>query len=1029
MRKSRKAEQLLSTALSASLAITGITAVSAVAFMASADRAEAQDYTSGTLQGQVVDTSGNPVSGADVVVRSLDQGFERDFTTGANGSFRAQLIPQGSYEVTISSAGNNTVQDTVNVRAGQQASFTFTATPATAGEELIVTGQAVQTLDFNQSTRGLNVDLEELVEQVPVSRDITSVTLLAPGTTKGDSTFGNLAAIGGGSVAENAYYLNGLNLTNFDNYLGGSTVPFEFYKSVEVKTAAYPAEYGRATGGIVNAVSKTGTNDFMVSVHGNWEPNELRGESPDTNTQRNALDAAHDNSLIIEAGGPIIPDRLFFYGLVQFQDQETKNAGINSGNQNVASQDDPFYAFKLDGYVTDDHHLEFTYLDTSRETSTKSFAYDPNTDKVGGLNSTVRNLYGGESYVGKYTGTLTDWLTISAAYGRNKDRNETLPGLDDPYVVDTRSGNTVLLSRQATGTVTTPRTTDREFYRFDADLFFDFVGSHHIRAGYEKENLTLAKASTRTGPDGAYYIYRKAASSTNQLLQGGNIALNDEYIEVNIYNSGGTFEAENTAYYVQDEWDVTDRLTLNLGVRLDQFANFDAGGNQFIDFDEEIGPRLGFSYDPSGDGSSKVFGAYSVYYLPVASNTAYRQAGSEFYFREYFHDPDGSGAFESDEIDPVTGLPTSFGTQIVDYAAANPCPYGVQGPAGINGCSVTGDGDVPSTEATISQNLKSTKQEEWLIGYERQFGDLWTASVSLVYRDLLRTAEDIAIDQAVNNYCDEQGISGCENIWTGFGQYVIVNPGEESEITLNTPLPGETSPRTVSFTKQELGYPAAKRTYTALEFTLERAFDGVWGGRFSYTASESKGNTEGYVKSDVGQDDAGITQDFDQPPLMEGADGLLPNHRAHTFKAFGSYQLTDSILLGANGILQSPRKYGCMGVYPTDPNNGTQADEYASLYGAAAWYCDGEKTPRGTQFESDWLKQVDVSLRYTVPEKFTVLGDLVLRADVFNVFGFESAVDYDEFGEDGGGTANPDYQTVLSYQTPRYFRFGFDWDF
>lgn len=1022
MRKSRKAEQLLGTALSASLAITGVAAVSSVALLASADRAEAQDYTSGTLQGEVVDETGAPVANAAVTVRSLDQGFTRNFTTGADGEFRAQLIPQGTYEVTIESEGNNTLQDTVQVSAGQSASFIFTATPvAASGDEIIVTGQAVQALDFNQTTQGLNVDLEELVEQVPVQRNITAVTLLAPSTSAGDSTFGNLASIGGGSVAENAYYINGLNVTNFDTYLGGSTVPFEFYKSVEVKTSGYPAEYGRATGGIVNAVSKSGSNEFMLGVHGNWEPAELRDTSPDTNTQRNELDEARDMSMIVEAGGPIIPDRLFFYGLVEVQESETKNAGINSGTQTVARQDDPFYALKLDGYVTDDHHLEFTYFDTTRSTDIKTFAFDPNTDTVGGLNSTAVLNRGGESFVGKYTGTITDWLTISAAYGENSDRDETLPGIDDPYVVDSRTGESFLLSQQATATVTNPRETKRKFYRVDADIFFDAFGDHHVRMGYEKEELNLTRFSVRTGPDGAAYFYN-TAGPTDLVAQGpGGVPVGTEYLEVNIYRSGGSFDAENTAYYIQDEWNVNDRLSFNLGVRLDQFANFTADGTQFIDFDEEIGPRLGFAYDPMGDGVSKIFGAYSIYYLPVAANTAYRQAGSEVYFREFFRDPDNSGTFEADEIDQTTGLPIGVGSQIVNFENSNACPFGVLGQAGVDGCQITGDGSVPSTEATISKNLKATKEEEWLIGYERQIGDLWTASASLLYRDLLITAEDVAIDRAVLNYCEDEDIAGCENIWTGFHQYVIINPGEDSTITLNEPLPGETTPRTVDFSAQELNYPAAKRTYTAAEFTVERTFDGVWGGRASYTLSESKGNTEGYVKSDNGQNDAGITQDFDQPGLTDGTLGLLPNHHAHVFKVFGSYQAMENLRLGINGLLQSPRKYGCIGVHPTD--------SFAALYGAASFYCGGELTPRGSQFESDWLKQVDMSLRYTVPEEYSVLGNLVLRADVFNIFGFESVTDLDEFGETGSGVANPNYQTPISYQTPRYVRLGFDWEF
>src|SRR5690606_27792401 len=128
---------------------------------------------------------------------------------------------------------------------------------------------------------GINVDVAELVKTVPLSRDLTSVALLAPGTSRGDTAFGNLASIGGASVAENAYYVNGLNITNFDNYLGAANVPFDFYRTIEVKSGGYPAEFGRATGGIINTTTKAGSNEFFAAAHVNWSPDFLRSSAKD----------------------------------------------------------------------------------------------------------------------------------------------------------------------------------------------------------------------------------------------------------------------------------------------------------------------------------------------------------------------------------------------------------------------------------------------------------------------------------------------------------------------------------------------------------------------------------------------------------------------------------------------------------------------------------------------------------------------------------------------------------------------------
>jgi hypothetical protein len=338
---------------------------------------------------------------------------------------------------------------------------------------------------------------------------------------------------------------------------------------------------------------------------------------------------------------------------------------------------------------------------------------------------------------------------------------------------------------------------------------------------------------------------------------------------------------------------------------------------------------------------------------------------------------------------------------------------------------VTGDGSVQDPSSAISQNLKATQEDEWLLGYQRKVGDLWNFNVSLLYRDLIETAEDVAVDIAVLQLCEAEGIAGCENIWTGFHQYTIVNPGSTSIVKLSDPLPGETEQRTVTLTSQQLGYPEAKRTYAALDFSFEREFDGVWGLRGSYTLSESQGNSEGYVKSDNGQTDAGITQDFDTPNLTDGADGLLPNHRAHTFKLFGQYQVADRLIVGANARLVAPRKFGCIGVHPENYDPGATPPQYdpANLYGAASYYCGGNLTPRGTVFESDWDKSLDLSFRYTLP----FLNDgVVLRADIFNVFNFESALDFWEFGELGNGSVDPDFRKPTGYQTPRFIRLGVD---
>jgi len=1041
-----RARLLTSTLLAGLASIATPLAITAVA-TAVPTLASAQDYSSGTLSGTVNDTSGAPIVGATVLVKSLSQGFERNVTTDSTGAFRVPLIPTGGYSVAINKAGFKPTSDgNVRVSLGGSSAYTFTLSGEAEVDAVVVTGTANPQLDFAATTTGLTVDLETLSKQVPIARNITSVTLLAPGAVRG-TQFGNSAggariaaqaSLGGSSSAENAFYVNGLNITNFNTYLGGSTVPFDFYKTVEVKTGGYAAEFGRATGGIVNTVTKSGGNDFRFNVSGNYQPTGLEDFSPDTYLVKGNRVTSDLKDLTFQVSGPIIEDRLFFYVMNQQRDNESTNGSITGNSYTVDKSNDPFWGVKLDGYITDRQHVELTWFDTSRTTNRTTYRFTGATDTVGAQLSTNVFQLGGQNWVAKYTGNFTDWFTLSAAYGVTEDSDSSLPAdTVTPLITDSRSGTAVRIGTQTSGS-TSLITTERKFYRVDGDLYLDFFGKHHIRAGYEKEELTLGNFSIPTG--GLNYEYFDAAAGDAYGIAdvdgSGANSLLDDYVDVTTFRNGGIFYGENSALYIQDSWDILSNLTLQLGVRYDRFQNFDPAGKAFVDFDKNTtGPRLGFSWDPLSDGKNKVFGSFGRYFLPVAANTAFRSTGAELFFNE---------KWRVASINPTTQIPV-LGTQITQAtvnagggtATLSACPFRLFGAVGTVGCEVTADGTPTPTDATVSKNLKATYQDEYILGFERQFDPLWRAGVTLSYRNLGNAAEDAAIDRAVLNYCAAKGIAGCDDIWSGFHQYVIINPGSSQTIKLSDPINGEAAARTVTFSAAELNYPKVKREYIGLEFSFEREFDGKWALQGSYLLSESKGNYEGAVKSDIGQTDTSVTQDFDQPGLTDGSYGLLPNHRAHQLKLFGVYQITEELSLGANMVVTSPHKLGCLGRHPTDG--------FAALYGASSFYCRAGNvatgalvsTPRGSVSENDWTSTLDLTLRYQIPESVSMIpGDLSFRADVFNVFNADAITNSQERGTAGNGsvallpgTTKPAYGAPTAYQQPRYVRFGFDWAF
>ena len=233
---------------------------------------------SGSLKGSIVDGQQVAVAGATVTVKNTTTGFSRTVTVKDDGSYRLSSLPVGTYTVTIAKEGfEPTEQQNVRIQIGTTNLNAPIYRVGSDTEVIEVRGSAVASIDVSSSETALNIGDVELA-RLPVARDITSVALLAPGTTKGDSRFGNLASFGGSSVAENAYFVNGLNVTNFRNGLGGSTIPFEFYKEFQVKTGGYSAEFGRSTGGVINAVTKSGSNEWEYGANVYYTPDFLRQE-------------------------------------------------------------------------------------------------------------------------------------------------------------------------------------------------------------------------------------------------------------------------------------------------------------------------------------------------------------------------------------------------------------------------------------------------------------------------------------------------------------------------------------------------------------------------------------------------------------------------------------------------------------------------------------------------------------------------------------------------------------------------------
>lgn len=944
----------------------------------------AQSTTSGTLVVSVNDGN-NSVASATVSVENTGTGLSRSASSNDNGSARLGSLPPGTYVVTVSASGyaNNTAE--VSISTGINAYTAVMASSSVAIEDLVTTASFLKANAYEINETGLNLNVTELATQIPVSQDLTSLTLLAPGAVEGDAAFGFLPSFSGSSVGENQYLVNGLNTTNFRNFIGYSDVPFEFYETVDVKTGGFQAQYGKAIGGFVTATTKRGSNEFKSKVTMSIAPDSLRDKQPNTYASANKLNTSDSRVATVSVSGPIIKDKLFYYVLAAPTLSESTSFGLETNTRDDFETDETFYGAKLDYYINDNNLLELTYFSDDGQTVTDSYAWDAATETTGAYNGPSFNNFGGSNMIISLSSILTENLTFDMSYGENEfNRTVASSTANLPPIYDNRSPNSFAYRSAAANFYESVGSDERE--QTNMSLTYN-VGNHVIKMGYEAEELFATENRVLSG--GQYILLADPTYSGC-----GNVT-STYCVRVRTYSVGGEFGIENDAWYIQDSWDVSERLNLNIGLRSSSFANNDANGDTFIDVSGQKAYRLGATYDLSGDGSDKLSLFIGKYFLPIAANTNIRLAGGENYVHTYHN--------------LTNDIPIAK-----SILSASDIQYG---PA-VNEV-VVGDGTVPATYAAKAGNVEPMYNDEIIIGYSKFLDSGWSLGAFFTYRNLASAIDDVLVDHAVRAYCEDAGIEGCGDTWSGAHSYVLANPGVDMIWTTDE-LPGtDGTPTTITLKAGDLAFPTVQREYSALDLTFDKAWDGSYFMGGSVTISSNRGNYEGTVKSDNGQDDAGLTQDYDFPEFMDNAYGYLPNHRAFKAKLYGAAMVGET-LVGVNMRMASPRKYGCIGNYPG--GDGVD-DAFGGNYwygGNDSWACNGVPTPRGSVFDGKWQNQVDLSLSREINLPFA--EEASVKLNVFNIFDFESPEDYNEYGESDGVYPDPDWMQPTRYQPGRSIR-------
>lgn len=937
--------------------------------------------TVGSIDGTVAGASASTV----VTVTDTSRNVTRT-ASAASGTFAVGDLVPGTYLVEV--RNGNTVIDSVEVlvRVDQNASVALAANQALI-EEILVSGQRIDALSVGIAESGIVVTADE-IEALPVGRSLNAVALLSPGATGGDASFGGVS-FSGSSVAENQTYINGLAITNFRTGVGYGYVPFEFFSQMQTKTGAYGAEYGRSTGGVINGVTRSGSNDFRFGVSSNSTFNQ--STSPDTYGARNSLADYSTDITDFYVSGPIWRDRIFYYVMSQNYQYDSDSFDSDLGSQAYNSSiDQSFLGYKIDAYITDNHRVEYTYWDNSTESLSEVFEWSPETG-YGSSYGVTSSLSGGENWILSYTGDFGPFQ-VRFATGENQE-NRTSPPTDADITPAWYYANGSARRYTPWSSATSALGFDtRESSRFDISTS---IGNHDLRVGYEVENLTALDAFEYNGGG---YFYRIFADETYTARNNYFCPyLEENYGELYEftcdtsgaypgtvyrvqYSSGGTFKNENSAFYMVDTFSIGDNWTIEAGLRNDSFLNLNAEELAFSDIQDQWAPRLSASYD-AGSGT-RYFANFGQYYLPVAANTNIRMAGGETYKVDYFQWAANATEATGFQAGPnlVTGLRPLFS-------------------------QVYGDGEVPDVADVKDSSMDPMFQNEFVLGLERDLNNGMTLGVKALYRTLDTTIEDILIEDGVLAYYAgteyEDDIAAVYGAYPG-NHYILTNPGTDATIYIPT------TEETITITADQFGIPAPTRDWKALEFTLNKPWDGRSSMFASYTLGSSYGNYEGWVRSDNGQDDAGITSLFDSKDMTENGEGPLPNDRRHTIKFYGNRMITDNFLVGLNATFQTGRPKNCFDIAPN-----------SRTYSYSMFYCNGQIVERGDAGRQPSIFNVDMNAQYTL-----TLGnqEVILTGTVYNVF---DSARVEETTENATGYYN--YPVV--YQSPRTVRLGFRYNF
>lgn len=948
--------------------------------------------TTGSIEVTVKDAQGAVIPNASVTISnsasSTTSGFRRTLTTDGNGTFRAVQIPPGLYDLTVAAISGFSEKrvEKVQVVLGKATPVNIELGASTSAVVDINTSEA-NILDTTSSSVQTSISAKQ-AELLPKGLNFTSVLKVSP-STRDESKSGGFQ-IDGASGAENTFIIDGQEVTNVrtGTLNSNGNLPFQLVQEVQIKSSGFGAEYGGATGGVVNVVTKGGSNDFHGEFGIRFLPNKWAARGAPSQilnsaSQNEYVPAGNDGGLTFQPSasmsGRIIRDRLWFFASLTPQ-IATLDRTIDYRNPTTRAYiETQTYSRK----VTNDY--KFVRLDAQPVNSlrlTGSYTFNPIIEKgsiptYGSFLAAVptgNGLRGSEFYsqtggrqnsqsvTGQAVWTPSSNIIFSFRGGHyflnQKLGTYGFGSIDTPAVSCSTAASGAgygaqfpagfgCVKGQNNGVVLYDNTlfdaTKRNTFDGDGTFLFSAGGRHELKGGFQYNGIANQLESRRA--DQIVFYMRSVGTTAGRTITETNGAIGSGLIQR--YGQFGDVSSSNLGFYIQDSWQPVKNLTLNIGVRMERedVPSFAAGkaGIKF-NFADKIAPRLGGAWDILGNGKSKITAFYGWFYDRFKYELPRGSFGGNFYRRDFF------------EILPGDTF-TSLTPSVILGNTSDPIGGACQTTGYVWGrsrCQI--DYRVPSnsgldidTYGGVDPDLKPFRQSEISVGYEQELSGNYLFTGRYVRKNVDSTVEDIG-------YLTP----------TGSESYIIGNPGLGLAKSL--------------LNKAGIESPLAVRRYNALELRLVRRFANNYYFDVNYTYSRLFGNYSGLASSDEdGRTSPNVNRFFDLPHSSYSADGklatgLLATDRPHVVKFSGAYNLEWN-RYGYSNNTTSFQLFSTL-------QSGTPLTTFVDVYGITTIPLNG----RGDLGRTPMFSQTDFAFRHTYKfgsdGKFKLIGEV----DVLNIF-------------------------------------------